>query len=65
MEGGDGPAQEVPGLGVREMVTGTTTSTPARGQHHLLAQVLLRVPRPAVQYSTEYITLQYSTEHRE
>ena len=46
VEGGDGPAQVGDGLGVREVVAGTATRTPAGGENHLVTQVLLRVPRP-------------------
>ena len=45
VEGGHGPAQVGHGLGVGEVVAGTATGTAARGENHLVTQVLLRVPR--------------------
>ena len=48
MEGGHGAAQVGDGLGVREVITGTTAGTSTGGQNHLVTQVLLGVPRPAV-----------------
>ena len=45
VEGGHGSAQVCDGLGVREVVAGTATGTAARGENHLVTQVLLRVPR--------------------
>ena len=46
VEGGDGPAEVEGRLGVRQVVAGTATGTAAGGEDHLLAEVLLRVPRP-------------------
>ena len=46
VEGGDGPAEVEGGLGVRQVVAGTATGAAAGGEDHLLAEVLLGVPRP-------------------
>ena len=49
MEGRDGPAQVGHGLGGRrEVITGTAAGTTTGGENHLVTQVLLGVPRPAV-----------------
>ena len=49
MEGRHGPAQVGHGLGGRrEVITGTAAGTTTGGENHLVTQVLLGVPRPAV-----------------